>query len=91
MAVGRHRHVVVTASSLRRRVARDDHQRSRAAVAVARPVAAAREVKEGIPPAAGSDGGTGAMGPYPDEGVACGSGICRVGPGGRASTPHAGP
>ena len=91
MTVGHRRHVVVTASLLRSRVARDDHQRSRAAVAVAQPAAAAQEVKEGIPPAAGSDGGAGAMGPYPDEGVACGSGICRIGPGGRASTPHAGP
>jgi hypothetical protein len=54
MTVGRRRNgVVVTASSSRRRVARDDHQRHRAAVAVARPAAAAREANEGIPPAAG--------------------------------------
>jgi hypothetical protein len=38
-----------------------------------------------------SDGGAGAMGPYPDKGGACGSGTCRVRPGGRALTPHAGP
>ena len=39
----------------------------------------------------GRDGGAGAMGPYSEEGGACGSGTCLVGPGGRASTPHASP
>jgi hypothetical protein len=38
--------VVVTALSSRHQVARDDHQRHRAAVAVARPAAAAQEAKE---------------------------------------------
>jgi hypothetical protein len=35
--------------------ARDEHQRQHAAVAVARPAAAAREVKEGLTPAAGEE------------------------------------
>ena len=43
------------ASSLRLRVDRDERQRRRAAVAVARPAAAAREAKEGLPPAAGEE------------------------------------
>ena len=55
MTVGRRRHGVVTASSSRRWVARDNHQRRRAAIAVARPVAAAREAKEGLPLAAGEE------------------------------------
>jgi len=43
------------ASSLGRRVARDERQRCRAAVAVAGLAAAAREAKEGLPPAAGEE------------------------------------
>ncbi len=45
-------HVYATASSSWRRVARDERQRRRATVAVTRPAAAAREAKEGLPPAA---------------------------------------
>jgi hypothetical protein len=87
--VGRRCHGVVM-----RRVARDEHQRRRAAVTVARPAAAVHEAKDclrrlmhrGV-----CDGDAGAMGQYPIEGGACGSGTCGVGPGGRALTPHAGP
>jgi len=43
------------ASSLRLRVDRDERQRRRAAVAIARPAAAAQEAKEGLPPAAGEE------------------------------------
>ncbi len=38
----------------------------------------------------GRDGSAGAISPYPNEGGACGSGTCRVGPGGRVSTLHSG-
>jgi hypothetical protein len=42
-------------SSLRRRVARGERQRRRAAIAVAGLAVAAREAKEGLPPAAGEE------------------------------------
>jgi len=51
MKVGCCRHGVVIAAP----VDRDERQRCRAAVAVARPAAAAREAKEGLPPAAGEE------------------------------------
>ena len=88
MTVGCCRHGVVTALSSRRRVARDRTTINGAVLPSPSPDRRRRPEKRRRvyrrPPE--SDGGAGAMGPFSDEGGACGSGTCHVGPGGRALT-----